>query len=88
MYTHRPSFLRAGGGRDKTLHKICERFYWRDMTCDIKEYVRTCESCQKGNPKTIKASSVLHPIAVKAEVWHQIGIDIVGPLKQTRKGNR
>ena len=67
------SFLRAGGGhfgRDKTLHKICERFYWRDMTKDIKELL----------------SSLLHPIAVKAEVRYQIGIDIVGPLKQTRKG--
>ena len=37
MYTYMHSFLRAGGGhfsRDKTLHKICDRFYWRDMTKD------------------------------------------------------
>ena len=31
-----------------------------------------------------KEASVLHPIAVKVEVWHQIGIDLVGPLKLTR----
>ena len=30
----------------------------------------------------------LHPISVKTEVWHQIGIDLVGPLKLTRRGNR
>ena len=29
---------------------------------------------------------VLHPIAVKAEVWHQVGIDIVGPLTLTKRG--
>lgn len=75
-------------GRDKTIHKICSRFYWRDMTKFIKEYVRTCVQCQKTNPKLHKEASVLHPIAVKAEVWHQIGIDLVGPLKLTRKGNR
>ena len=47
------------------------------MTCD--------GSCQNGNPKTIKASCVLHPIAVKAEVYGtQIGIDITGPLKNAK----
>ena len=83
-------FLKGGGhfGRDKTLQKICSRFYWRDMTKHIKEYVNTCEQCQKANPKMIKETAVLHPIPVKTEVWHQIGIDLVGPLKLTRRGNR
>ena len=60
----------------------------RDMTKHIKEYVNTCEQCQKANPKMIKETAVLHPIPVKTEVWHQIGIDLVGPLKLTRRGNR
>ena len=58
-------FLKGGGhfGRDKTLRKICSRFYWRDMTKHIKEYVNTCEQCQKAaNPKMIKKTAVLHPI--------------------------
>ena len=35
----------AGGhlGRDKTHHKIAERFYWKLLWKDVKEYVRTCE---------------------------------------------
>ncbi|KAL5505712.1 hypothetical protein EMCRGX_G007192 [Ephydatia muelleri] len=59
----------------------------RDMTKHIKEYVNTFEQCQKANPKMIKETSA-HPISVKTEVWHQIGIDLVGPLKLTRRGNR
>ena len=80
-------FLKGGGhfGRDKTLQKICSRFYWRDMTKHIKEFVNTCEQCQKTNPKMIKKNAVLPPIP---EVWHQIGIDLVGPLKFTRRGKR
>ena len=30
----------------------------------------------------------LHPIPVKDEVWHQIGIDLIGPLAITPRGNK
>ena len=58
------------------------------MTKHIKEYVSTCEVCQKTNTKLHKEVPVLHPIAVKAEVWHQVGIDLVGPLTLTKRGNK
>ena len=58
------------------------------MTKHIKEYVSTCEVCQKANPKLHKEVPVLHPIAVKAEVWHQVGIDLVSPLTLIKRGNR
>ena len=60
------------------------------MSKHIKENVSTnCEVCQKTNPK-LHNQAVLHPIAVKAEVWHQVGIDLVhvGPLTLTKRGNR
>ena len=30
-----------------------------------------------------KGHAPLHPIPVKDEVWHQIGIDLIGPLAIT-----
>eukprot|EP00731_Ephydatia_muelleri_P009172 Em0004g1510a len=75
-------------GRDKTLQKICSRFYWQNMTNDVKEHVRTCDTCQRTNKRLIKASAELHPIPVRAQVWYQVGIDIVGPLTLTRNKNR
>src|SRR6266540_3901635 len=52
---------------------------------DIRGYVQTCDACQRrGNPK---ANNVLHPIESKAP-FQRIGIDIVGPLTITKKGNR
>eukprot|EP00731_Ephydatia_muelleri_P028804 Em0020g448a len=64
-------------GRDKTLQKACSRFYWHDMTNDIKEHIRTCDTCQRTNKKLSKAS-------VRSEVWHQVGIELVGPLTLTQ----
>ncbi len=42
----------AGGGhfgRDKTLAKVSERYYWLGMVQDIKDHCRLCEKCQKNN---------------------------------------
>ena len=49
-----------------------------------KAHKRICKylwSLPKNQPKEVP---VLHPIAVKAEVWHQVGIDLVGPLTLTK----
>ena len=85
------SLLFTGGGHfgcDKTTQKICSRYYWQDMTMQIRDYVQTCDTCQRSNPKLLKSSFALHPIPVKPQVWYQIGIDLVGPLKVSRKGNK
>ena len=58
------------------------------MTNDIKEHIRTCDTCQRTNKKLSKASAELHPIPVRSEVWHQVEIDLVGPLTLTRNNNR
>ena len=36
-------------GRDKTLSKIAERFYWRGMVDDVKEFCKMCDKCQRAN---------------------------------------
>ncbi len=52
---------------------------------DVRGYVQTCDTCQRrGN---LKANNILHLIEPKAP-FQKIGIDIVGPLTITKKGNR
>ena len=45
------SSVLGGGhfGRDKTLAKITERFYWQGIVEDVKNFCRTCEKCQRAN---------------------------------------
>ena len=50
------------------------------MYRDIKEYVRTCEECQKRLKS--KRKEPLHPIQV-GRAFERIGIDLVGPLPIT-----
>ena len=32
--------------------------------------------------------SAAHPIPVTAAFWHQVGVDLVGPLQTTQDGNK
>lgn len=32
-------------GRDRTLHLLGDRFYWRGMSGDVDSYIKTCPQC-------------------------------------------
>ena len=49
-------------GRDKTLRKIRDRYYWDSMTNDITNYVRSCLRCRENNPVRRKPAGHLKPI--------------------------
>ncbi|XP_069111463.1 uncharacterized protein [Argopecten irradians] len=74
-------------GMNRTLTKIKSRYYWPSMTSDIETYVRHCDSCQRQN-HLAKTPSVLHPIPVKDKAFAMLGMDLVGPLRLTERGNR
>jgi hypothetical protein len=75
----------AHAAREKMMDKMKIRYYWPQMYEDIRAYVESCDSCQRRGK--YKRTEPLHPIPV-GEPFHQIGIDYVGPLSRTTKGNR
>ena len=46
--------------------------------------ISSCDLCQ--NHKLRKTAATLHPIPVKDEVWHQLDMDLAGPLPETAAG--
>jgi hypothetical protein len=55
------------------------------MARDIETYIKSCNNCQKRGK--LIGKNELHPIKVK-ELFYQIGIDFVGLLPITKKGNK
>src|SRR3954462_5871968 len=70
---------------DIMFNKIRDRYFWPRMYEDIREYVKTCDACQRRGKAT--DNQRLHPIPVYSP-FHQIGIDFVRPLPQTKTGNK
>jgi hypothetical protein len=74
-------------GFSRTYARIRDRFIWPNMLRDVKGYVSSCHSCQRRkDPKGI-SPGVLQPIAA-GDIFETIGIDFVGPMRTTKRGNR
>ena len=82
MHTHP-----TGGhfGIETTYQKIIDKFYWKGMLGDITKYVRNCDSCQRRGKQGERG--YLYPIKVE-DAFDRIGIDFVGPLPKTARGNK
>lgn len=72
-------------GTDATFQRLKDKYYWPQMYYDIKAYITTCDNCQRfGRPTRTEP---LHPIPV-GQPFERIGIDFVGPLPRTARGNK
>lgn len=70
---------------ERMMRKMKSQYYWPQMFEGIREYVKSCDSCQRRGGH--KRKEPLHPIPV-GEPFHRIGIDYVGPLPMTENGNK
>ena len=43
--------------------------------------IKMCERCQRNAPQPKTAAMELHPITVTPQVWHLVGMDLIGPFK-------
>ena len=70
-------------GMQKMLRLMQGRFYWKGWSAAVREYVRTCDLCQR-----YKALRRLKPSALlpyhSPRPFHTLGIDLIGPLPRAR----
>ena len=57
------------------------------MKKDVQQFCSSCDTCRRVNLKVPKQRPELHPIPV-TDVWNHIGVDLVGPLPETPRGNK
>ena len=72
--------------KENTYQKIAEQYYWPGMKKDVTDYVQTCKICQKRSRQ--KGEAPLNPITKHPIPFHQVGIDVIGPLPRTLTGYR
>ena len=81
----------VGGGNfgmNAIVEKVSQRYWWKGFLSSAREFVKNCEICQRDNPSNKVPPSTLHLIAVDSLVFSRWGIDLIGPLKETKKGNQ
>jgi len=75
----------AHQGANTVYQHISKRYVWETMRKDVMEYVKTCRECQmRGGPKKTPGISLIRA----NDIFERWGIDIVGPLPVTERGNK
>ena len=73
-------------GVNRTLDQVAQVYWWPQMKQDVQEHIRTCDRCQKRNPK--KDEIPRQASKTPDYPFQHIGIDVMGPLPRTMTGKR
>ena len=61
-------------------------YYWPRMHADVKEYIDSCDSCQRITPSNQKPPGFLMPLETPLDRWNSIAIDFIVGLPSSKHG--
>ncbi|KRZ56548.1 Transposon Ty3-G Gag-Pol polyprotein [Trichinella nativa] len=74
-------------GVSKTLTMLRQRYYWPQQREDVEDWCRACQACVARAVPSKKPQAPMQLQAVGFS-FQRVGTDIVGPVEETRIGNR
>ena len=67
-------------GEMKTYDLVARDFYWPRMRKYVKDFVKTCENCQRNKTPRDKKHGLLKPLPIPEQPWKSISMDFVVKL--------
>ena len=78
----------AHPGRDETVRKVLQRYYFPDMTRTIGKYIGECIICKTVKARQVQPKAPLRSLA-PTNPFETLSVDVIGPLQRTKDvGNR
>ena len=74
-------------GIDKTYDLLSRYYYWPHMIDTVKEYIRTCYTCQANKVSNHKPSGLLMQRPIPRQIFTEITLDFITSLPKTNHGN-
>ena len=75
-------------GLGKTINKLKEKeLWWKGIAKDAKDFVGTCDKCQRNKQSTTRPYGFLHPLDIPSQPFTHIAMDFVGPLPRSNGYN-
>jgi len=74
-------------GSTRTYFLLSQRYYWKGMYRDIRRFIRCCKVCDLFKPKQGKFGK-MQSFEDVTKPFQRLGMDFVGPLKTTVRGNK
>jgi hypothetical protein len=72
-------------GRDETIRKVLQCFYWPGVQQWVKQYVKGCTTCQQNKNLMHKTQAPLYKITVPPDAlpFTQIAMDLITGLPKS-----
>jgi hypothetical protein len=67
-------------GEQKTLHHLRADFYIPGDRALVRDWVRSCVTCQRNKTETLRPAGLLQPLDVPSQVWADISMDFIEGL--------
>ena len=74
-------------GRDRTKHLIMQTYWWPSIDADVREFVSTCDFCQRNKPSNQKPAGLLQPLPIPEFRWQSVSVDLITELPKTKAGH-
>ncbi len=85
---HHDDPLAGHFGIDKTLELMSRKYYWDSIKTDVKEYVDSCDVCQRVKVKRHRPHGELNALPQPSGPWKEITMDFITDLPPSkRKGH-
>ena len=69
--------------------KVEKPYNWPRVSTDVNYYVKSCDRCQRTKYVNLqKTVVILYPVSVPNIIWSQIGINLMGTLKEMEHSYR
>jgi hypothetical protein len=69
-------------GQFKTIERVKQNFFWNKMKDDVRDYVRSCDTCQRDKTSRHKRYGLLQPLDIPYRPWTSILMDFITTLPE------
>ena len=73
-------------GVDATMERIERRYYWPNIAKSVRQYIKTCDSCQRNKATNQKSAGLIQPLPPAGDRWESISMDYITQLPKTKNG--
>ncbi|TYZ69122.1 hypothetical protein PybrP1_010231, partial [[Pythium] brassicae (nom. inval.)] len=73
----------AHPGSRRTFLRCAQWYYWKTMQQDIKEYVKSCETCVRWKHDHQRKNGLLMPIPIPDRCWQVVSMDFITGLPKS-----
>ncbi|KAL0187931.1 hypothetical protein M9458_015030 [Cirrhinus mrigala] len=74
-------------GVNRTRFLVKQRFWWRSMARDIRDFVLACSACARGKTSNRPPEGLLQPLSVPSRPWSHIALDFALEVKRESHTN-